>query len=106
MSAVADTTPICYLILFGAIDVLPKLFGEVLLPPWISVKEDSGGNAVGMEKLQTGEQAAIPLTELLDADMILLDEKSARRVASKSRPAAHRHAGGFGRGGISRPPWI
>ena len=34
-----------------------------------------------MEKLQAGEQAAILLAEAIPADMILLDEKSARRVA-------------------------
>jgi predicted nucleic acid-binding protein len=29
MIAVADTSPICYLILIGEIDLLPKIFGEV-----------------------------------------------------------------------------
>jgi predicted nucleic acid-binding protein len=35
MIAVADTSPICYLILIGEIDLLPKLFSQVLvtLPP-------------------------------------------------------------------------
>ena len=35
----------------------------------------------GMEKLQAGEQAAILLAESTKADVILLDEKAARRVA-------------------------
>ena len=35
-----------------------------------------------MEKLQAGEQAASLLAEAIPADMILLDEKSARRVAA------------------------
>jgi len=30
MIAVADTSPICYLILIGEIDLLPKLFSQVL----------------------------------------------------------------------------
>jgi predicted nucleic acid-binding protein len=37
----------------------------------------------GMEKLQAGEQGAILLAESTNADMILLDEKSARRVAAE-----------------------
>jgi predicted nucleic acid-binding protein len=106
MNAVADTTPICYLILIGEIDLLPKLFDQVLvpaavigellhedapntvrcwaagLPSWISVRDNPVRNTAGMEKLQAGEQAAILLAESLDTDMILLDEKSARRVAS------------------------
>ena len=32
MIAVADTSPICYLILIGEIDLLPKLFSRVLAP--------------------------------------------------------------------------
>jgi hypothetical protein len=30
--AVSDTSPICYLILIGEIDLLPKLFSQVLMP--------------------------------------------------------------------------
>ena len=32
MIAVADTSPICYLILIGEVDLLPKLFSQVLVP--------------------------------------------------------------------------
>jgi predicted nucleic acid-binding protein len=32
MIAVVDTSPICYLILIGEIDLLPKLFNQVLAP--------------------------------------------------------------------------
>jgi predicted nucleic acid-binding protein len=42
---------------------------------------ESGGRDSWYEKLQAGEQAAILLAESMPADMILLDEKSARRVA-------------------------
>lgn len=37
---VSDTSPINYLVLIGAIDVLPQLFGEVLIPPavWIELQ--------------------------------------------------------------------
>ena len=106
MIAVSDTSPICYLILIGEIDILPKLYSQVLVPPaviaellhedapgavrgwaasfpsWISEQQNPMGVTVGMEKLQAGEQAAILLAESIPADMILLDEKSARRVAA------------------------
>ena len=36
----------------------------------------------GLEKLQAGEQAAILLAESVKTDIILLDEKAARRVAA------------------------
>ena len=32
MIAVSDTSPICYLILIGEIDILPRLFDQVLVP--------------------------------------------------------------------------
>ncbi len=32
MIAVADTSPLCYLILIGEIELLPRLFAHVLLP--------------------------------------------------------------------------
>jgi len=106
MIAVSDTSPICYLVPIGEIDILPKLYSQLLvpaaviaelvhedapgavrdwaanLPSWISAQQNPSGAIVGMEKLQAGEQAAILLAESIPADMILLDEKSARRVAA------------------------
>ncbi len=32
MIAVSDTSPTCYLILIGEIEVLPKVYSQVLLP--------------------------------------------------------------------------
>jgi predicted nucleic acid-binding protein len=106
MIAVADTSPICYLVRIGEIDLLPKLFSQVVvpqavlaellheddpeavrswasnLPSWIRTKENPALATAGLEKLQAGEQAAILLAESLKADIILLDEKAARRVAA------------------------
>ncbi len=106
MIAVADASPLCYLVLIGEIDLLPKLFLQVAVPPaviaellhedapasvrtwasnlplWIAVKENPLSTSAGLEKLQAGEQAAILLAESMRADIILLDEKAARRVAA------------------------
>jgi predicted nucleic acid-binding protein len=104
MNAVADTSPLCYLILIGEVNLLPKLFDQVLapaavitelrhedapdavrswasIPSWLSVRDNPTRSAAGMEKLQAGERAAILLAEWVNADIILLDEKPARRVA-------------------------
>lgn len=106
MIAVADTSPICYLVLIGEIDLLPKLFSQVLvpqsvleellhedapaavrawasnLPSWILVKETPIAATTGLERLQAGEQAAILLAESMNANIMLLDELAARRIAA------------------------
>ena len=106
MIAVADTSPLCYLILIGEIELLPKLFSRVSapqtviaellhddapdavrgwatnLPSWLSVQQAPVGEVAGMEKLQAGEAAAILLALAVNADIILLDEKAARRAAA------------------------
>lgn len=107
MIAVADTSPLCYLIFIAEVDVLPKLFSKVVvpmavisellhedapdavrawvanLPPWVTVQENPIRSTAGLEKLQAGEQAAILLAESINAELILLDEKSARRAAAE-----------------------
>ena len=106
MIAVADASPLCYLVLIGQIELLPKLFLRVAvpqsvirellhedapeevrtwassLPGWIDVEENPLLAKTGLEKLQGGEQAAILLAESMKADIILLDEMAARRVAA------------------------
>lgn len=105
MTAVVDASPICYLVLIGEIDLLPRLFKQVCvphrvilelrqegappsvrnwatnLPGWVSVRETPDGNAADMEKLHAGERAAILLAESINADIILIDEKAARQIA-------------------------
>ena len=106
MIAVADASPLCYLVLIDEIDLLRQCFSQVLvpraviaellhddapaavrawasdLPSWICSMENPLLATTGMEKLQAGEQAAILLAESTMADIILLDEKAARRVAA------------------------
>ncbi len=106
MIAVADASLLCNLVLIGEIDLLTQCFSQVLaphaviaellhedapevvrtwasnLPAWICVKENPISATTGLERLQAGEQAAILLAESMKADIILLDEKIARRVAA------------------------
>jgi len=107
MIAVSDTSPLCYLILIGKVDLLHKLLGQIVVPQavvtellhedapesvrswaghfpsWVSVPENPVGLRTPLAKLQAGELSAILLAEALKAEIILLDEKSARRVAAE-----------------------
>jgi len=51
-------------------------------PSWFCVKSTPLLTASGLERLQAGEQAAILLAESITADVILLVEKAARRIAA------------------------
>lgn len=102
---IADTSPINYLILIRHIDLLPRLFERVALPSavqaelmdidappevqrwiaeppeWLEIHETTG---LAQESgLDEGETAAIALAESLHADMLLIDEREAFRVAQR-----------------------
>lgn len=106
MIAVADTSPICYLVLIGEVDLLPALFAQVLVPPgvaaelsdlrapaalrdwwnepppWIRIA-DPGPEPPPEEvrRLHRGEREAILLAKRIGADMVLIDEKAGRQAA-------------------------
>jgi predicted nucleic acid-binding protein len=99
---VADTGPIRYLVLTEQIEVLPRLFGRIILPasvigelthagappavstwaralpPWVEVRRTSV--PVPLNDLGPGESEAIALAIELDA-AVLLDEAEARSRA-------------------------
>jgi hypothetical protein len=107
MIAVADASPVCYLILIGEIEILPQLLGRILLPSevlnellasgaphnvrswaaapphWVSVGTAPSASVAGLERLHAGERAAILLAESAKADLVVLDDKHARRIASE-----------------------
>jgi len=99
---VSDTSPILNLDRIGRIDLLPQLFGQVVVPttvfqelsklpnrsyafPWLTIT-----SAVNQElvtslrmELDPGESEAIVLAQELNADILLIDERRGRRVASR-----------------------
>lgn len=111
MTVVSDTSPLSYLLLIGAIDVLPQLFGEVYVPgavvaelgddrgpdavkdwkdwiaappEWLLISEPD--RAVEPGQIDPGEAAAITPAEDLGADVLLVDDRDGRRVASSRCP--------------------
>lgn len=101
---VSDTTPLNYLILIGNIEVLPRLFGRLLVPPaviyemrhpkappavaawaaslpaWIEIKAPRTDLHLGVG---VGEDEAISLAVELGNAAILIDDRKAR-VAAES----------------------
>ena len=102
MIVVSDTSPLNYLILISAIDILPRLFGEIHVPAevlnelqrsrapevvkrwaqsppqWLRVSTPATAITASV-RLDSGEAHAIALAKELGADAVLIDE---RKVAA------------------------
>ncbi len=109
MIVVADTTPVNYLVLIDAADLLPRLFGQVRIPPavfaelqdpetpdpvrawganapsWLQVQTLSSATDPQLDYLDPGEREAIALAEELKADQILVDDSDARKEAARRK---------------------
>lgn len=105
MIVVADTSPLNYLVLIDEIDLLPTLFGRVLLPqaalqelqhpkapprvrewiieppPWLEVRSVASAPGPLLIKLDPGEREAIQLALELGINTVLIDEAEGRRAA-------------------------
>lgn len=105
MIVVADTSPICYLIIIEQIDLLPQLFGKVMIPKAVYQELQATGTPEKVQKwitnipewlevaavnipddnmlvnLHQGEKEAILLAERIQANLIIIDEKAARQIA-------------------------
>ncbi|NJM89268.1 MAG: DUF3368 domain-containing protein [Hydrococcus sp. RU_2_2] len=107
MIVVSDTSALCYLILIGEIEILPQLFGQILIPravaqelnaegapmtlihwivqppDWLEIRLVTSVADSRLLELHQGEREAILLAEEIGADLVILDEKAARNVAKE-----------------------
>lgn len=107
MTVVSNTSPLNYLILIGRANILPKLFGQVLIPEavlseltsastpqlvsewiankpeWLVVQKAPDVSVGEMEQIQIGERQAICLAQEICSDYVLLDDHQARRTAKR-----------------------
>jgi len=105
MIVVADTSPICYLLLINCIELLPQLYNQVLIPQavqqeladrrspmvvrdwinqppgWLVIQTVSPLGLDELDNLDPGERAAIMLAEQQGADLVVIDERLGRQVA-------------------------
>jgi predicted nucleic acid-binding protein len=104
---VADTSPLRYLILIEYAHVLPALYGHVVVPPavimelsqertpdlvktwlsnmpeWMHVQAPMRAPSSPGTGLGAGEREAIALAAELSADALLVDDRDARREATR-----------------------
>ena len=104
-SIVADTTPLNYLVLIQAADILPELYRAVLIPPavkaelthantpavvrewisqppaWLEVVSLKQPVDSALEQLDAGEREAISLASELQAILLLMDERDGVTIA-------------------------
>jgi predicted nucleic acid-binding protein len=104
---VADTSPIRYLVRIGEIDLLPRLYAGIIippavreeledqgglplvrawaedLPPWIQVESPAKLLDTIAPNLHRGERDAIALAEQLQAKLLLIDDRAGARVAAE-----------------------
>ncbi|NEP16131.1 MAG: DUF3368 domain-containing protein [Leptolyngbya sp. SIO4C1] len=105
MIVVADTSPIHYLWLIDQIELLPTLYGQIMIPAavqyelqasgapdqlqlwiqtppmWLTIETVKTEISPALAKLDFGEQAAITLAQEQQADFLIMDERLGRRAA-------------------------
>lgn len=105
MIVISDTSPICYLLLIGEIELLPQLYGQVLIPKtvqhelsdarspvsvqtwincppeWLIIQTVDVPTNTNLDGLDPGEQAAIILAQQQNANLIIIDDLLGRQVA-------------------------
>jgi predicted nucleic acid-binding protein len=107
MIVVVDTSPINYLILIGEIEILPKMYGRVVipravreellrpsapemvrnwtsqLPIWLEVHASVNAPDASLANLDPGERDAIILAGELRADQLIVDDRQGRHEAER-----------------------
>ena len=107
MIVISDTTPLRHLVAIGEDQLLPQIYGSVIIPEivlselsagsapesirqwltvvpaWIRVIRRSTTHPISESRLDPGETAAIELAIELDPDFLLIDDRAGREYALK-----------------------
>ena len=107
MIIVADTSPINYLVLIKEIEVLPRLYGKIVIPEavreellrpeapeivriwtaqapaWIETRTPTSIADSSLARLDAGERDAIMLAAELNAEQLIVDDREGRRIAQE-----------------------
>lgn len=105
MIVISDTSSICYLLLISEIELLPQLYGRVLIPQivrqeladerspeivkawidrppeWLMIQTVEISSSSDLDDLDPGERAAIILAEQQKADLLIIDDWLGRQIA-------------------------
>lgn len=105
MIVICDTSPLCYLLLIGQIEILPQLFGRIIIPnavqeellnenadpiiknwisqppSWLEIQIVERLLSDLPSKLGSGECEAISLAVELKANLLIMDDWDARQAA-------------------------
>jgi predicted nucleic acid-binding protein len=107
MIIVADTSPINYLVLIKEIEVLPRLYGKIVIPEavreellrpeapelvrtwtaqppaWLETRTPVSIADSSLARLDAGERDAIMLAAELNAEQLIVDDREGRRIAKE-----------------------
>jgi predicted nucleic acid-binding protein len=124
MLVIADNTPLRYLILLGYADILPALYGRVIIPhavlaelqhphtpevvrvwmsnppAWLEMHQTTSIADAALAELDAGERDAILLVQELNADLLLIDEGDGYGTATQRGMRCMRTTGLLEQAGI------
>ena len=124
MRVITDNTPLRYLILLEYVEILPALFGRIMIPQsvvhelqhprtpevvrlwlahapaWLEVRHSTSREDTALSILDAGERDAILLMQEFNADLLLIDEEDGYGVATQRGMRCMRTVGMLEQAGI------